>query len=429
MLSIKQEMEEEKQSNNISRNRRNPNFFTNFNKSYGSEKKQLKALFLENEKNQIQNYIKDLEDTVRINKEIITELLKSNKTNNNDINEKLNSENVKLLKQLAETTKKQTEVQSQLLITDQIMKELKLKEEEVRLEFAETKQEFLSQLSKKEYILQFYEQKNQTLEGLLKKYAKKEPELSVAMKELNTEVNPRYIENVVIENNDLNKKLIESNIRIKELEAKINTITTENQKQAKLIEELNKTATKQPIKISSLDLSKISRYSSMKNNQASYIHRLEETIKEKNAEIALLYKKIEILQKNTKKLELNLRNLFSTNEKLSEALTEVKDKFGQKKGFNKTGTLKFSGLSIKKLDDECEKLQGGRAQNRSSSTKHGKAINFEKSNEERLKIANLLKRNEEETRDLCFDEPLQTEFNDISSISKPLPKELANIIN
>eukprot|EP00826_Nyctotherus_ovalis_P027697 TRINITY_DN21678_c0_g1_i1.p1 TRINITY_DN21678_c0_g1~~TRINITY_DN21678_c0_g1_i1.p1 ORF type:complete len:225 (-),score=77.15 TRINITY_DN21678_c0_g1_i1:39-614(-) len=176
-------MRQDRLNFSFSRNNRNPNLFTDINKSYGSERKRLKALFIESDKSQANNYIKDLENTIAINKELITEMLKSQSAPDSSINQKLNLENARLLKQVAELTQKLSDTQAKLLMTEQIMKEHKMREEEKRLEFEEKRKEFVGQLSKKEYIVQHYEKKNRTLEELLKKFAKKEPELSKAMRE------------------------------------------------------------------------------------------------------------------------------------------------------------------------------------------------------------------------------------------------------
>lgn len=417
-------MRQDRLNFSFSRNNKNPNLFTDINKSYGSERKRLKALFIESDKNQASDYIKDLESTIAINKELIAEMLKSQGTPDSSVNQKLNLENARLLKQVAELTRKQTDTQAQLLMTEQIMKEHKMREEETRLEFEEKRKEFVGQLSKKEYILQHYEKKNRTLEELLGKFAKKEPELSAAMRELETNLEPRFMESVVTENTHLSKKLAESQGLVKELQAQLCVLATENKRQAGTIEELSKVNTKKTeisVKVPSFDLGRMGIHLKTKSSETLHVHKLEETIKAKNVEIALLNSKIEALQKNVKKLEASLNNLFEVNERLNNTLKEVGDKFNQKKNFNKTGTLQINGL-LGRGQEEDGGMQMGKTLSRPSSTKQGKKlIQFEKPRREKLRIADFLKQSEKEKKQLL--EPQHSEFNDISSIEKPLPSK------
>ena len=113
-----------------SRNSNNQAIFTDPNGSFGPDRKQLKISFIERDRFETGSYVQDLERTIKINKEVIAELLKgvSVATFETNICQKLNSENAEMHKQIAEIKKSQIETQGKLLISEQIIKEIKLKE-------------------------------------------------------------------------------------------------------------------------------------------------------------------------------------------------------------------------------------------------------------------------------------------------------------
>eukprot|EP00831_Metopus_contortus_P047988 TRINITY_DN38937_c0_g1_i1.p1 TRINITY_DN38937_c0_g1~~TRINITY_DN38937_c0_g1_i1.p1 ORF type:complete len:109 (-),score=28.62 TRINITY_DN38937_c0_g1_i1:96-422(-) len=82
----------------------------------------LKGSFLEKEKDQMLEYIKDLEETITINKQIISELLlQGGGVQDKKIIGKLNGENASLQMQLKRVIKERAELQAKLLIAEQIL--------------------------------------------------------------------------------------------------------------------------------------------------------------------------------------------------------------------------------------------------------------------------------------------------------------------
>eukprot|EP00826_Nyctotherus_ovalis_P050136 TRINITY_DN6112_c0_g2_i2.p1 TRINITY_DN6112_c0_g2~~TRINITY_DN6112_c0_g2_i2.p1 ORF type:complete len:427 (+),score=147.50 TRINITY_DN6112_c0_g2_i2:204-1484(+) len=319
----------------------NDNFTRLANSNYEAQKRQLKAFFVESNKDASANYIKDLERTVEINKEIITELLKDKEgMGEGTVCEKLNAENAVLQKRIAEVMRLNEEIQVKLLIAEQVISELKVREEESKLEFDEKRKELFNQLNRKEYILQMHERRYMLIEGLLGKYAKQEQEVFMALKDMNLEMQhePKCIKNVVVENDTLSKKLVESKSKIAELESQIVALTKENEKT--MCEEKYKIV---QYKVPSLDLSKLKKYPAC---NPSYVHKLEETIKLKNKEIELLKSENKSLQEKVKELDLDCKKLFGINEKLGKTLQEATSRFDRLKStsFNKTRMIRLNGM-------------------------------------------------------------------------------------
>jgi len=379
--------------------------FTDANESYSNERQKLKVSFIEKEKNQVGDYLSDIEKTLKINKEIVSELLKNDKNSSTykTVSEKLNSESILLHNQLSKCKKEREDTQAKLLISEQIIQEYKTKEEDTKSEFEQTKKELLDQLSRKEYILQLQERRYLRLEEILKKCAKSEPEVWKTLKAMNLEIasEPKKIENVIEENENLNKKINELQIQVKNLQTKIEELAQENSKKSKEIENLLKNSENKPkspiplkntIKITSqknssiikntekvpqLDFSKLQKYSATITNHATYIHKLEDTIKDKNSRIIELKSIIDSLKEKSKKQESEMSKLFDTNQKLSDALQNASQKLDSIK--NKSFINKSALIMDQIKSTEDSKLQ-------TASTKTGRAQSFLQKNTEKLSI-------------------------------------------
>eukprot|EP01022_Parablepharisma_sp_SALTPOND_P026599 TRINITY_DN64470_c0_g1_i1.p1 TRINITY_DN64470_c0_g1~~TRINITY_DN64470_c0_g1_i1.p1 ORF type:complete len:465 (+),score=75.71 TRINITY_DN64470_c0_g1_i1:103-1497(+) len=409
----------------LSRNNNGRILLTDVNESYGNERKQLKLSFIEKEKEQNGDYLQDLERTVKINKEIISELLKGDKLQSTykSVCEKLNLENSTLHKQVEEARKGRDESQAKVLICSQIIEDYKRKEEENREEFAEKKRELLDQLSRKEYMLQLHERRYLKVEELLVKYAKQEQEVWKSIKEMNLEINgvPKSIENVAAENETLSKKLIQCQNQIKSLEAKLADLVKENDRKAKLIEDLKKgdktlKAPSSNARVPPLDFSKLQKYSSTLSNNVAYIHKLEETIKSKNTEIIKLNAQVDSLKENNQKLESDLKQLFGINKKLSNALQEASNKLDHLK--NKSFANR-SSLYIKKSEEDTNKLPTASTMNRSGRASSVTPARAKHKKEFCGDTSNITKGDDNlHNKSFYGADPLNESFGEVSSIEE-----------
>ena len=351
--------EQHKRCRSLTHNSKN-RIFTDLNESHGEEKKHLKASFIDDNNNISKNHMQNLEKSIQINKELISDLLKDSKMGiiEKEVSIKLNLENALLQKQLSEMKEKYSEVQAKLLISEQISQELRLKEEEVKTEFMEKNKEFLHQLSRKEYILQLYERRYTRAEELLKNYARKEQSVWKELKKLNMEIEsePTYIENVVEKNDALNKKLLDCYQRINKLEEIVRNLTTENTRQKEYIEKLKLQKKSSLYNYSNIELSKIQKSSAISNN-SSYVKKLEDIIKDKENEITLLESQNEYLRKKCKGLEIDMERLFIVNENLSKTLKEAGKKFDKIKNrsLSGIGTVKLNDFLGKKFENISNK--------------------------------------------------------------------------
>ncbi len=194
-------------------------------------RRKIKGAFLERDKFQMSSYIKDLEKTLAINKEIISELLTGAKQEGQSrkIIMSLNQENARLQTQLKTVVKQRDSYQARLLITEQIIEEYKGKEGSCENQAHEKAQELLDQLNRKEYVVQSYERKFHRLFPILKKYSEKDDELRKLLKELNLNVHEeRRITNLVEENAVLVTEVKTARQKMAELEFKVTELSKVN---------------------------------------------------------------------------------------------------------------------------------------------------------------------------------------------------------
>ncbi len=191
------------------------------------QRSKMKAAFVQKDKLFMEARIKDLEKTVRINKEIISELIKSAPASDLATLQKLNTENKLLHSQLKVITKERDEYHARLLISEQIIQNAKLKEQEQFVEFQEKVKDLLDQLDQKEYVLQYIQQRYNKMEEVLRKYADRDTEVFVLLRALDSENfddKGRRITNVIEENKLLLSKLKEAKASMDHLEETLSRI-------------------------------------------------------------------------------------------------------------------------------------------------------------------------------------------------------------
>ena len=89
-------------------------FVTDVNNGSAATRRKLKAIFLEKDRFQINHYIKDLEKTIILNKEIISDLIgsKGGNINYKQILGKINQENMNLQLKVKELINERNSLQS-----------------------------------------------------------------------------------------------------------------------------------------------------------------------------------------------------------------------------------------------------------------------------------------------------------------------------
>jgi len=225
-----------------------------------TSRNKVRVAFLEREKKEIASYISDLEATISINKAIIQDICCANSKDSNSYKQaisKLNEENLKLTRQLKDLKKERDEALGKVLILEQMIDEVRSKDNEQINELKEKNEELLEQLNLKEYHLQTFEKRCNDAEALVIKYLKNVPEVIEALGENHTQIPKNIsISNVVIQNaqlkqkmndltsevNRLKKELSSSETKklIDILKIKLNGLITENDQQKMKIDKQNK---------------------------------------------------------------------------------------------------------------------------------------------------------------------------------------------
>ncbi len=180
-----------------------PLFLTLSARPSSTARQHLKGSFLNREKCQAQTHIRDLERTVEINKGIICELI-SSCSPNESVLRKLNEENLLLMTRLNEVQRERDDCQGRLLITEQLLEEIRDREDDVAREHDERIAELLDQLSHKEYVLQLHARCMNKMQSILRNQARQTEEVRTACDNLGVDVDcEARIENVVEENEGL----------------------------------------------------------------------------------------------------------------------------------------------------------------------------------------------------------------------------------
>ncbi len=272
----------------------------------------IKGVFLEQDKQQMTGYIRDLEKTLAINKQIISELLEKDSTESKSrkVIEKLNNENAELQSQLKVAIKERSQCQARLLISEQILEEYKSKEETLEKEHKEKVVELTDQLNRKEFVLQNCQRRYEKAQVLLKRFSHKDQEIRRALKELNFDGRfERRITNTVEDNERMRKELTQKTEKIATLEQRVQDLEEAKSRLDCLLEECYKIQESYQRRVS-LQL------------RATADSGLGETSDRG---------KIQGLEDELEKTQSKMQNLYRLNVRLSKALEVADEKLGRLK--------------------------------------------------------------------------------------------------
>ena len=190
-----------------------------------TQRSRIKNKFLDIEREEIYKYIQDLESTLSINKELVQELCESpSDYDSKKLICKLNKENAKLQQDFIYMKKNRDNAHCKLLITQQIVEDLKGKEHELTVEFSENVTELKDQLGRKEFVLQSMEKRFLEAEKLLQKYSKDDKDIRSKLRELRINIGEERTITSVVEDNSKMK------VEITGLVQKIEDLEIENEK-------------------------------------------------------------------------------------------------------------------------------------------------------------------------------------------------------
>eukprot|EP00826_Nyctotherus_ovalis_P059504 TRINITY_DN8282_c0_g1_i1.p1 TRINITY_DN8282_c0_g1~~TRINITY_DN8282_c0_g1_i1.p1 ORF type:complete len:365 (+),score=89.14 TRINITY_DN8282_c0_g1_i1:183-1277(+) len=283
-----------------------------------NSRKRLKGTFLEKDKQQMRDYIKDLEKTLALNKEIISELLSaesSSATHKNTIT-KLNKENCELQKKVKDLIKERDNVQSRLLVCEQMIEEFKCHENGLEQQYEEKAREMLEQLSMKEYVVQSYEKRLRMALNLLMKYKEIDANVNFFLKEMSINGNEKLtMKNVVEENESLIKIMKELHMKLDNFERELFSLATQKTKELPFSDGPN---SKLQMKFGRQELNKVCTY-------AKGITEL----------VTKLRKDKLILEHNFMKMKITNDNMNTLNKRLSKSLFAATDELRQLKAKTK----------------------------------------------------------------------------------------------
>jgi len=182
----------------------------------------LKATFLNTQKDDLIQYIKDLEETQKINKRIISELCSTLPDKDQNTIKLLMDENEKLKEQNKKLLNKKLASDAEALILKQTVQSYKSRELETQKEIEDRTFELREQLNYKEYMLQLLEKKCIEAGYLILKHLHFIPEAVKFVSNLQERVRegkPIKITNLIEKNETLNQentKLINEIIKLKD---------------------------------------------------------------------------------------------------------------------------------------------------------------------------------------------------------------------
>lgn len=185
----------------------------------------IKFDFTLQEKQQAKTYISDLENSLALNKEIIVELIKSNIPNGQSkkIIEMLSTENASLHNQVKKLISERNEMQAKLLISEQIIQNLKKNEEELRKELTSVQRELVDQLNRKEFALQKVESRYDKALSMINNMAHKDQDARRILKNLKADRRSEFkLTNVIEENERLQEELKREKELVKDLITQLN---------------------------------------------------------------------------------------------------------------------------------------------------------------------------------------------------------------
>jgi len=309
-------------------------------------RQKLKGSFLERDKLQMSSYIKDLEKTISINKDIINNLVNQQKQEglSKKIITNLNTENAKLQAHLKTAIKQRDSYQSKLLIAEQIIEDYKGKENTHEKMVKEQAADLLDQLNKKEYVLQNYERKFYRVLTILKKYQDCDCEIKLILREFNMEARnaDKKITNVVEENAALVTEVKTARIKMAQLESKLTQLTKmnispeehEKTPEKKITDGVNNSPLSHKIMHVGVHQRNNSVFTGNLNSQ-NEIKLLKDKISQLTEENELIKDALRAMQKKNEELGNELQNLKEENKKLHSKIPPLdnkKDKFAHDPG-------------------------------------------------------------------------------------------------
>lgn len=169
----------------------------------------IKFDFALREKEQANSYIADLENNLQINKTIIAELIgKVPSGQGKKVMELLNSENANLHSQIKKLIGERNEIQGKLLISEQIIQNMKKHEQETVKDLLNRQKELADQLNRKEFVLQKIERRYDKAIDMLNTMTKKNQDAKGALKNLKADRRSEFkLTNIVEENERLSNEL------------------------------------------------------------------------------------------------------------------------------------------------------------------------------------------------------------------------------
>ena len=198
--------------------------------NHNVERLKVKIKYLEKDNKDLQLDLDDLEATLQINKSIISSLV--------DARTDIDEGTVKIMKKLQQEVDQansradrlqaeRDEIKAQLLVSDQVSKNVKSREEELSSHYDLEIQRLVEQVEKKEYTLQLLEQRLFDCEKFLRKWGRDDPFIRDQLKylKINPDLRKKKITNVVEENRLLKEQLKESLDEIEELHKKVTELS------------------------------------------------------------------------------------------------------------------------------------------------------------------------------------------------------------
>ncbi|MDR3547515.1 MAG: hypothetical protein P4M11_04450, partial [Candidatus Pacebacteria bacterium] len=182
----------------------------------------LKASFIQREKELQDNYVKDLEKSLRINKELISSLIAASDARAfKSAMQRLNEENQFQQTQIRTLKKQRDDYHAKWLIAQQIIEDFKTKEQaELAAHLGEI-EELRQQLDEKEYAAQLAHHRFSRAEAMLKRHANKDKDICMFLMGLHGDLGDEHshrISNVVEENRRLQSELGVAKFRLSVLE-------------------------------------------------------------------------------------------------------------------------------------------------------------------------------------------------------------------
>eukprot|EP00826_Nyctotherus_ovalis_P065389 TRINITY_DN9612_c0_g4_i1.p1 TRINITY_DN9612_c0_g4~~TRINITY_DN9612_c0_g4_i1.p1 ORF type:complete len:431 (+),score=129.89 TRINITY_DN9612_c0_g4_i1:131-1423(+) len=288
------------------------------------EIRKLRAKFAASEKTHSEEYVKDLESTLQINKIMLSEVLSSVnfEETQRKILKELNNENIKLLKEIKSVTQERDDVNVKLLMAEQIITSYKDREILQSQELEERLGVLKHELESREFDLELLQQKHSTALTLLKKHTQ-DKDIANFLRAA-VDYMPKSTTDLVNERNELSRELEHAKSRIAELEIAQHDLVTLNDQLKLSVKGMGIFGSRKG-DVPVLDFTKVKRGGDKKFDDKAYIHKLEESIKHLCKRVQELEdQNKKVLQKNMQ-LQNSTDNFLKLNTDLSYSLKVLND--------------------------------------------------------------------------------------------------------